>query len=574
GFFAKRDSLPNGPLYCISNAGGKIGCLASDDNGATWYDYAVSAGTFNPYAVGGCRTITDDGYIIGSFTDSQAIGKVIFIKIKAGLANAGVKKSSYNSGRLEVEFAGICGQPEKVRFGADGKTWSDWMGFAANMTASLNTEPRYYQLRSRLGVESEVFEVVPSTPKQEWKTWTRADGLRDSLFLAVAGSRDGNVWVSSQQGGVSRFDGSSWKTLTKLDGLPTDYVISLLEGADGSLWFGTYGAGAVRYDGTTMQVFNNKNGLADNFVYAMAREPGGAVWFGSHYNGVTRYDSGKFTTYSTSDGLAGNSVLAITAGLDGSVWFGFGNYGSGLSRFDGKSWKTYTVADGLVSNQVSSLAVGKDGFIWAGHYASGEHKGGVSRFDGEKWTRLTAADGLICDYISTVAVASDGAVWLGGWGGASRYDGKSFANYTVADGLAHRWVKSIGFDRTGAVWFATYGYDREGGVTRYFSGVPLIVVSAGAQPEAVAIRGNYPNPFNPDTTITFSLPRESRTEVAVYSITGQKIHTLATTHFSAGTHSLRWDGRNESGLSVASGVYLAVVNTGNTRSVHRMLLLR
>ena len=175
GYFAKKDSLADGPLYCISKSGGKIGCLASDDNGATWYDYALSSGTFNPYSVGGGRSITADGHIIGSFTDfGTNAGKVYFIRIKAGLSKAGVRKSSFNAGKLTVEFADIYGQPEKARFSADGETWSDWTGFAANMTASLDAEPRYFQLRSRMGIDSEVFEISPSTPKPEWRTWNTA----------------------------------------------------------------------------------------------------------------------------------------------------------------------------------------------------------------------------------------------------------------------------------------------------------------------------------------------------------------------------------------------------------------
>ncbi len=72
GFFAARSSLEGGPLYCVGNAEGRIGCLASDDNGRTWYDYAVTDRTYRPYSIGGCRELTGDGDIIGSFTDQLA----------------------------------------------------------------------------------------------------------------------------------------------------------------------------------------------------------------------------------------------------------------------------------------------------------------------------------------------------------------------------------------------------------------------------------------------------------------------------------------------------------------------
>ncbi|MBI2303048.1 MAG: hypothetical protein HYU66_29420, partial [Armatimonadetes bacterium] len=89
GFFAARSSVPGSTLYCVGNWQGRIACLASDDNGTTWYDYAVSQQTFNPYAIGGCRELTDDGHVIGSFTD-QAVTppRVYFIRIQAGLSSA------------------------------------------------------------------------------------------------------------------------------------------------------------------------------------------------------------------------------------------------------------------------------------------------------------------------------------------------------------------------------------------------------------------------------------------------------------------------------------------------------
>jgi hypothetical protein len=100
GFFASDPRRTGGPLYCISRdvLGGRIACLISRDQGGTWHDYAESvklvdadsAEFHQPYAVGGCRDITEDGFIIGSFTELAGTertptrgGKVWFFKIKA-----------------------------------------------------------------------------------------------------------------------------------------------------------------------------------------------------------------------------------------------------------------------------------------------------------------------------------------------------------------------------------------------------------------------------------------------------------------------------------------------------------
>ena len=72
GFFASRDLSAGSPLYCVSASGGRLVCLASNDNGGTWKDWAKSDWTGNPYSVGGCRSVTQSGYIIGSFTDQES----------------------------------------------------------------------------------------------------------------------------------------------------------------------------------------------------------------------------------------------------------------------------------------------------------------------------------------------------------------------------------------------------------------------------------------------------------------------------------------------------------------------
>jgi hypothetical protein len=68
--------------------------------------------------------------------------------------------------------------------------------------------------------------------------------------------------------------------------------------------------------------------------------------------------------------------------------------------------------------------------------------------------------------------------------------------------------------------------------------------------------GNYPNPFNPHTRISFALSQESRVKLELYNIKGQKVKTLVDDNRTKGSHSVLWDGTDSSGKSVASGVYL------------------
>ncbi|MCK5052174.1 MAG: T9SS type A sorting domain-containing protein [Candidatus Cloacimonetes bacterium] len=86
---------------------------------------------------------------------------------------------------------------------------------------------------------------------------------------------------------------------------------------------------------------------------------------------------------------------------------------------------------------------------------------------------------------------------------------------------------------------------------------------------------NYPNPFNPTTTISFSIPEESKVELSIYNIKGQKIKSLLSDQISAGEHSIVWNGEDASGKIVSSGVYLYKLNVnGKTEIVKKCLLLK
>lgn len=85
---------------------------------------------------------------------------------------------------------------------------------------------------------------------------------------------------------------------------------------------------------------------------------------------------------------------------------------------------------------------------------------------------------------------------------------------------------------------------------------------------------NYPNPFNPDTDIRFSLTRDSEVNLSVFNILGQKVKTLVQGSLTAGLHSVKWDGTDESGRQVASGIYLYKIVTGDVVESRKMILMK
>ena len=89
------------------------------------------------------------------------------------------------------------------------------------------------------------------------------------------------------------------------------------------------------------------------------------------------------------------------------------------------------------------------------------------------------------------------------------------------------------------------------------------------------LMGNYPNPFNPTTTISFSIPEESKVELSVFNIKGQKVKTLAKDSYQKGKHSVVWQGNDDFNKEVGSGVYFYKLNVnGKTETVKKCLLLK
>ncbi|MFH1687226.1 MAG: FlgD immunoglobulin-like domain containing protein [bacterium] len=93
-------------------------------------------------------------------------------------------------------------------------------------------------------------------------------------------------------------------------------------------------------------------------------------------------------------------------------------------------------------------------------------------------------------------------------------------------------------------------------------------------PSGFYLDQNYPNPFNAETTIEFDLPRAGDVTLTITNILGQHVRTLITSHLSMGHYSVPWNGQDDAGLEVASGVYLYRLTSGTLAESRKMLLLK
>jgi hypothetical protein len=179
--------------------------------------------------------------------------------------------------------------------------------------------------------------------------------------------------------------------------------------------------------------------------------------------------------------------------------------------------------------------------------------------------------------------------------------GGEILNYTISFSDAPEWLEAdpiSGSLNAGEMDEITLSFDSNGLETGQYSSSMVIENGVSGQtvvpviltvnptgvnenlPAKTELTGNYPNPFNPITNIQFSLKDESQVSLMIYNVRGQKVKTLVQDEMQAGYHSVIWNGTDEVGKSVSSGVYFSKFdsddnnNSGRYTSVKKVILLK
>jgi len=95
------------------------------------------------------------------------------------------------------------------------------------------------------------------------------------------------------------------------------------------------------------------------------------------------------------------------------------------------------------------------------------------------------------------------------------------------------------------------------------------------QPKKFSLRNNYPNPFNPTTTIDFSVPVQSEVTFTIYNVLGEEMYRMSNDNLNSGVYRVRWNGKNKNGVQVPSGIYFYQLEAGESfRQTKKMTLLK
>ncbi len=117
-------------------------------------------------------------------------------------------------------------------------------------------------------------------------------------------------------------------------------------------------------------------------------------------------------------------------------------------------------------------------------------------------------------------------------------------------------------------------HDNESDASDAVSLTSMSVDGGAGVPDVFALHQNFPNPFNPVTNIRFDVPENSMVSMAIYDLLGHKVRTLINYEMNAGFHSIQWNGTNDHGNPLASGMYIYRINAGEFHAVKKLVFMK
>jgi hypothetical protein len=254
-----------------------------------------------------------------------------------------------------------------------------------------------------------------------------------------------------------------------------------------------------------------------------------------------------------------------------------------IASWDGSSWSP--LGSGMNYYGVGALAVYDNKLIAGGDFttAGGVSVNYIASWDGSSWSPLGSGVG---PYPSVEALAvydnkliAGGKFWVAGGVSANHiasWDGSSWS--PLGSGM-NSWVWALTVYDNKLIaggWFTTAG----GKVSAYIAEWTKHSTDVGDDddewsiPPDFRLKQNYPNPFNPTTTIEYSLPERGHVKIEIFNLLGQKVRTLIDEPKTAGNYEVIWDGKDDNGSEVASGVYLCKLQVRDKSQTKKMLLIK
>jgi DNA/RNA endonuclease YhcR with UshA esterase domain len=421
--------------------------------------------------------------------------------------------------------------------------------------------------------------------------WTAQNSGITNQFYSVRAVNQSVIWAAAVGGRVLRSvnGGNTWTSVG--GGAIGTFDIYNIDAVSASTAFVT------TTPSTTTYIFRTTNGGASwDTVFSQAGGFVDAIHMFDATNGIAIGDPVPATTWTilktTNGGASWARIATEPAAVGGeagtqndlatfgsnNIWFGASAGGRVYrSTNGGATWTSGTMPGATTATRVISVWFNNANYGIAGHYTtSGVYNAARSTDGGATWSAITVGSATTYD----IAVGGSGTVdfWMA----------RGTNVFTSTDRGAN-WTQS--YTGTGTFYDVdfytagsnTYGWGVKdnGNIVMYYGTITGVGETPLPEvPVAFALDQNYPNPFNPTTTLRYGLPRSSHVTLKIYNMLGQEVATLRDELQDVGFHEVVWNGRNNFGSQVASGVYFYRIEAKPAdgsdafTSIKKMLMLK
>ena len=406
--------------------------------------------------------------------------------------------------------------------------------------------------------------------------------------------RDGNFWVATGEGGLSRFDGQRWRNwgAHNMGAEPYPFEANepmgcLYHAADGTMWMG--GNGIAHWDPTTgvftgFWNWENNPGMGTGLFTHLTQDMNGTLFAVEQYGETFRFDGTVWTRDTGVNPYVPSGELpGMARDRHGNVWIADR---FGLHRWNGTTWSTVSDGWGLFDlGGVNALAIGPDDTVWLGT------EGGLLRWTGAGAPTLftTANSPLPTNPVKGVAVRGDGLLAIS----ASRFQsvtpfpcGLCIVNGDPADPshwtvygwgtspLPHYQLGAVAFDPHGDLWLSAVS---EGvAILRTGPAVTGVDAEVNPMPARLALRASGPNPLRAGdgTDLDFALPgARGNMRLEIFDSAGRRVRVLVDGPATGRAGRIHWDGAGERGERLPAGVYLARLTAADARRSLKLVLV-
>ncbi len=324
--------------------------------------------------------------------------------------------------------------------------------------------------------------------------------------------------------------------------------------ADDCLWFSD-DAGVMSYDGKVRREYGENEGLWKCLTYNIFVDSKNVKWFFAP-EGAVSYDGKDFVKHPSGDiELSRAYIDTIFEDSKGTLWI---VSDGDLISFDGVEWKKYT---GTLEMYAVVQATLYNDMVWA------NNMGRLKVLDGDTWNDPSGIDVNDCYPVNFMYADRHGCLWImtqtGNW---FVYDGEEWLDSFQGEhnlGFNSDWVE----DMDGSFWVANYN----GPVARI---VTTLKNNSFIPDTPLRLHGNSPNPFNVGTMIEFDLESMGTVTVSIYNMLGQKVYETAPLLKPVGRNGILWNGRDNDGAKVSSGVYFYRVKASGKSADGRMMFVK